>query len=439
MKYLLLLVAACGRYGFADLADSAGSGSAGTRLEQQYNVFDGTLRQPSGVYDSLLADNCYAYPTTAGTRCMTGNPAVYYLDAACTQPVAAKTSTSPYVYDGRYPPITHAYTFGASVGTPGTVYTTQYDGTCGATTPPAELFQLTEIGLDTFARLAPSYGSEGRVVSSVLVADDGFRSPGPLHDTQLDADCIGETFDDRTACFVVPTDLAYFYLDSACTQVVDDAYTTVQFSEHELTVPACKTTDFEVRALGAELPRTTPIWVQIPGDTACIQTSVGAARRLFALGAPLELATVTRQPVPGARMQLIDSSAGGASAHDPFVVWDSQLGIECQPMVGADGVQRCLPRDAPYAQRSGYFTDTGCTQPIFGAGVLTCASTSISMVLDLEGATTGPHVFRAVAYQGPIYGGGPGNCTLYQNQSFVSEGAEVPLDMFAVVTQQTDP
>lgn len=437
---LLLFVAACGRIDFGERADAA-AGSSSTRLKQKYDVYDTTLRQPTRLYDSLLGYDCDPYATTtAGTRCLVGGSIIYYVDAACTQAVAAKEDTTPYTFDVREPTIAHIYSYGASIGTPAMAYTTQYDGTCAAVAPSAELFQLTEVAFDTFAQLTPAYGHEGRIETSWSVADDGFRTATVLHDTLVDAGCYGYTYDDRSVCSVYATDVAYYYTDNACTQVVEDAASPVQFAEHFDVVPPCKSTDIDVHALASELPRTTPVWVQIPGSVSCIQTAVGTARRLFALGPAFQLASVTRGPVGGARIQAIDVAANGAHAVDPYAVWDSQLGVECVPLTSADGMRRCVPK-APYASSAGYFSDAGCTQPITGAGVAkpTCTSQPVTYVVDMTGSQTGPRVFHAQLRLAPVYGGGPTNCTQYLDRDFYAETTEVPLDNFVVVTQQTDP
>ena len=443
MKVLLLLLAGCGRLGFGEhLADAPGdTGSAGTRLKQEWDVYDMAARLPFAIYDSVLASECYPYDTPQGWRCLLPRDSLYFVDATCTQPVATRSSTSVYAFDTDNGEMAfHAYTYGPSIGMPATVYVRTYSGACLATTPSSELFQLTETTFDPFALLVPTYGSEGRLVTSTLAADDGFRTQPVLHDTLVNADCYGETFDDASVCFVAPTDVAYDYLDSGCTQVADEAFTQVQFSEHILNLPACKTTDFEVRPLGAELPRTTPLWQKLIGTTSCNQITLPSTRRLFSLGSAVPLATITRQPVGTGRIQLFDTAANGAHANDPFAVWDSQLGVECKPVVAADGMQRCLPNTV-YAARGGAWTDAACTQPIIGAATNgpPCASRPVTYVLDQEGTTAGPHVFQASLYSGAIYSGGPGNCFLRQMTAFYVEGAEVPLDNFTVVTQQTDP
>lgn len=439
MKYLPLLLAACGRYGFADLADSAGSG--GTRLKQEYAVYDGTLRQPTDLYDTQLATRCTPTDTVAGMRCLPSGGFVYYADAACTQPIAQPSTADPrFAFPDSYGPTANAYTFGASVGTPAMVYATQFSGVCQAETPPAgELFSLTDIGFTMFAQLTPTFGSEGRLVSQTLVADDGFRTSAALHDTLAGADCFGTVFDDGDACFLYPTDLSETYDDSGCTHYVENAYVPVSFAIQWPAAPVCKTTDMVMRPVTAELPRTTPVWVDIPGSNNCAQTAVPAAWRLFDLGAPISLAPVTRAPVPGGRMQLITSTANGARGIDGSDVWDSQLSLECSPQVAADGVTRCLP-SAQYATSAGYFTDAGCTQPIVGAGVSTtqCPSYSVTLLRDTNGGSN-TRIFHAVLHAGTIYGGTPANCQAYQNQLFYTEGAELSADMFAAVTQQTDP
>jgi len=441
MKYLLLLVAACGRYGFADLTDAAGSGSATTRLEQQYVVYDGSLRQPAPeLYDTQLATSCSPTETVAGTRCLPPGGYVYYADAACTQPIAQPTPSDPrFAFPNSYGPVANAYSIGASVGTPAMVYVAQFSGLCQGQMPPAgEFFSLTDIGFATFAQLTPMLGSEGRLVSQTLVADDGFRTPAALHDTVANGDCVGTKFDDGDACFLYPTDLSEYYSDSGCTHHVENAIVPVKFAADWPLGAACKTTDLITRPVTGELPRTTPLYVDIPGSGLCAQSSLPPGWRMFDLGAPIPLAPVTRAPEPGGRMQLIASTANGARGVERSYVWDSQLSIECRPQLAADGATRCLP-NAPYASSAGYFTDAGCTQPITGSGVGTpqCTSQPVTLLRAADGSNT--RVYQAVLHAGQIYGGTPASCQPYQNQTFYTEGAELPAAMFAAVTQQTDP
>lgn len=442
MKYLLLLLAACGRYGFADLADASGSaGSASTRLKQEYFVYDGTLRQPAPeLYDSVLATDCTPTDTVAGTRCLPAGGFVYYADVACTQPIAQPIASDPrFAFPDSYGPMANAYSIGASVGTPAMVYVMQFSGACQGQTPPAgEFFSLTDIGFAMFAQLTRTFGSEGRLVSQTLVADDGFRTGAALHDTVANGDCVGAKFDDGDACFLYPTDLSEYYNDSSCTHHVDNEIVPVKFAEDWPTGSACKTTDNIMRAVTNELPRTTPVYVDIPGSGLCAQSSLPAGWRLFDLGSPIAMAPVTRAPEPGGRMQLIASTANGARAIDGTYVWDSQLSIECRPQVAGDAVLRCLP-NAPYANSAGYFTDAGCTQPITGVGVGSPECTSQPVTLVRGGSGSNTQVFQAVPHAAQIYGGTPASCQPYQNQVFYAEGAELPAAMFPTVTQQTDP
>ncbi|MBV8763161.1 MAG: hypothetical protein JO257_38110 [Deltaproteobacteria bacterium] len=441
MRLLLLFLAACGRYGFGDLADAPGSDAqTGTRLEQQWVVYDGTLRQPaSTLYDTLLATACTATATVDGTRCLPYGGYVYYADAACTQPIAQpSTPGARFAFPDSYGPIATGYAFGASVGAPAMVYVSEFSGACqGQMWTGGELFSLTDIGLAMFAKLTLMTGNEGRLVSQTFVADDGFRTPGPLHDTLGNADCTGVVYDDGGGCFPYPTDFSVTYDDNTCTHSVENAITRVSFAMVEKGGTLCKMTDFDLRPVTVELPRTMSIWVDIPGSATCAQSTVPTGWRLFDLGSPLALAPVTRAPTGSGRMQRITSTGNGASAIDTFDVWDSQLSIECQPQVAADGVSRCLP-SAPYAQSAGYFSDAGCTQPIVGSGVRSCASSPVTLLRDIN-ASSNPRVFKAVLHAGQIYGGTPTNCQPYQNQMFYTEGTELTPDMFAVVTQPTDP
>jgi hypothetical protein len=446
MKHgLLLLLAACGRYGFGVQVDAGdGDGSAGTRLKQTYNVYEDGFRQPTQtLYDSLLGTKCDVQATTAGLRCLP-LPASYprYADAACTEPIAVKDSADElYAFDTSYPPAMHAYTFGASLGIPAAEYALGYDGSCSAAQAPTdERFALEEISFDRFALVTAQLGTEGRLVSQSLVSDDGFRMEMLLHDTQLDADCIGSVFDDATVCFPTPTDFSWYYADNTCSQNVELAYVPVKFAQAAPTLSACKTTDFTIRALTAELPTTTPIWIGPPAAPFCATTGVPAGRRVFGLGAPISLPPITRQPHPGTRIQFIEDTANGATANNPFYLWDSQLGTQCEPSTAADGMQRCLPSPLGYVTNS-YYTDAACTQPIaaVGYGAPECSSYPVQFVGDTTGNPPGPRIYTAVRVFGTAYQGGPTNCQAFPNTDMYTEGTELPPEMFSLVTQATDP
>jgi hypothetical protein len=450
MKYgWIFLLAACGRYGFTDHAtvdaSADGSGAAATRLKLMYEVFDGTLREPIDTpFDSTFGVPCYLYDTPSGTRCLpSGFATPMYLDSACTQPIATKPAAdAQYAFDAEYPPVTHAYTFGASVGVPATVYGKLFDGSCavGSSMSTTEYFALDEIPFDRFARLQLQRGGEGRLVTQSYVSDDGFRMSSALHDTVIDADCVGDALDDGTLCFPYDTDVVQFYSDSACTHGVEDAYVPVKFAMNLSATPVCTVAAVSVQPVTTPLVSTTPVWLEITGSANCVPASAGAGRRLYDLGAPVALASVTRQPRPGGRIQPIQDIANGAVADETNVLWDSQLGIECRPSTAADGVLRCVPKELYGA--SSYYTDAACTQQVTAVGVQApaCASYSLPYVADYNAGGPGPRFFHATRVTGMTHQGGPGNCLAQPGvDMYVETGPEVPASTFATVTQATDP
>jgi hypothetical protein len=434
---LLLLLGACGRYDFEPRADAVASS---TRLKQVWNVFADGPRLPETIYDTQLDLRCDPQPTTSGLACLPRSFALpFYTDAACTQAIALSNSPDDrYAYDINTRPIAHVFELGAPTTPPATIYNLQFDGSCLAQPPSTGTwYATTEAPLSTFAPLTAQYGSEGRIVSQQLVASDGFHTPGTLHDTTANGDCIADAFDDATVCDLFPADLAENYTDNTCTHLVLDAYVSVSFAEEFVNTPVCKSTDIRSHAVATELPSTTPMWLEIPGSATCAAQNVGPGRRLYDLGPPITLATVTRTPVGTTRIQAIEDAAGSARANE-YDVHDSQLGVECRPQNAADGVLRCLPSRPAYA--TAYFADAACTQPLMLAayGQPACATLPPLIIED----PSGPRVYQAGAkYTLPFYySATPGSCSLVTPSSdeYVL-GAEIPPSSFATITEQTDP
>lgn len=441
-RALLLLFAACGRYDFDPHVDAA----AGARLHLQYNVFGDGTRQVIGAYDTQLQQACTEIPTATGFACLPDGAFVFFTDAACTQPVMQVSACGPqprYAYDPFARPVAHIYEAGADIATPPMAFTHGADGSCVASTTPTGAYKaLAEVPLGMFVPLTRELGAGTRVRAQSYVASDGFRLPADVFDSQANGGCIAATYDDATVCEPYTLGIAYFYTDASCSHVVSNSNVAVDFAIEILNQPVCRTSDVNLRA-ATETLTPAQIYVEIPGSGVCAQSGPAPGWIVQDLGPPIAPAPLTRGPVPGSRIQLIEDASGDATSTEAYV-YDSQLGVECGPLPAADGVTRCLPRTPPAVQH--LFSDAGCTVPLplIADNRAQCASLPpIVFAEDFTSETCGSrvHVYNVgPTYTGPVYTGTPAQCDPYVgNQALYQVGSEVDPTTFSTVMQQIDP
>jgi hypothetical protein len=441
-RALLLFIAACGRFDFDPHADAA----VGTRLRLQYNAFEDGTRQIIGAYDTLLQVPCTATPTSTGFACLPDAAFVLFADAACTQPIIQVPDCGPeprYAYDPFAVPIAHVYEAGADIATPPMAFQLGADGSCIASSTPTGAYKaLAEVPLETFVPLTRELGAGTRLRAQSYVASDGFRLPGDVFDSQANGGCIAATYDDATVCEPYSLGIAYFYTDASCSHVVWNSNVAVNFAIEILNQPLCRTSDMTLRATTSTL---TPaqIYVEIPGSGSCAPSGSAPGWIVQDLGPPIAPAPLTRGPVPGSRIQLIEDASGEATSTEAYV-YDSQLGVECEPLPAADGVTRCLPRTPPAVQQ--LFSDAGCTVPLRLIADNRAQCASLPPIVFAEDFTSETcesrvHIYNiGPTYTGPVYTGTPAQCNTYvTDQALYEVGSEVDPTTFSTVIEQIDP
>lgn len=109
--------------------------------------------------------------------------------------------------------------------------------------------------------------------------------------------------------------------------------------------------------------------------------------------------------------QRFDGADGSSYAAPRVGFRDAQLGIDCSPQLASDGKLRCLPVDSIYA--SGYFGDSGCTQPLAEqSGPSSCAAPTFALLYVAQTCGGGYRVFPVGAQytNANVWVGSPAAC-----------------------------
>ena len=169
-----------------------------------------------------------------------------------------------------------------------------------------------------------------------------------------------------------PVETPYFFSGNTC-------YEDPSLSEHE-----------RVLHIKGELPvAELPALEVISSGTGRLR-----ALRFGAAGVPL---------VPSTRW--FDPGANRDPRLDATTFYDTELEIECQPMLTEGGDVRCLP---PFREGSAFFSDGSCTQYLIGDyGPCYSGQEFRGEVTENRCAVTEMHQ-RTERYTGPLFGGGEG-------------------------------
>lgn len=144
----------------------------------------------------------------------------------------------------------------------------------------------------------------------------------------------------------------------------------------------------------------------------------------------------------GSRLKVIGYRSADGLAMPSYDLFDSQLGVYCQPFVATDGLVRCLPIDSFYA-------DVYSTPTCASASQLSIANQSASLpgyppantlyirdtAAALDAGVTGFVVRALVPYSGPTYVWSGGSCVSFSPPWPVyASGATVPPSTFQELT-----
>jgi hypothetical protein len=292
----------------------------------------------------------------------------------------------------------------------------------------------SELASTAFVRVAKTeVPTDARLVHSLYSSDDGMQLPitRVLRDSLLDAPCTPTAHAiDRAACVPAMPHAEYFR-DDACTEPVLAIRSSTErpaFVAYEdaSSCPAHARTGDAI-ALPSPFRRTA---------AGCVAAIASNDDRFFAIGAPLELAPISRTQVlePDHRLARIELSDGD-HVFDDARLHDTVLGVECARVATLDG-DRCVPTSTLVAEREPTFRDELCTEPL-GLVLVPLANCGVpTHVVDGEG------VHELSPYAGSIYHLSTGDrCLPYSLAGTATSyalGPVLPLSMFATATTVID-
>ena len=458
----------------------------GTRLKARWFQPPGVRRIFGGWFDQQLGENCEfervahfeparppGTPLYCRPRAGSGTGEVF-ADAACTQAVVDAPCDD--VHFVNLPPTdsndcaspNRLFRVGDPVLT-GMVYA-RVEGICtrlaptDPMTPRSPRHLGAELTLDAMVSATAEMASgSGRIVSIELVASDGSRRVVGARDTQRGEDVFApnwyrDAFDGgrgkwEPVQIVMKEPGAPVFSDAACTAVAapfascgDVAIRSV-FEPESGCWPSAKYYE-----AGAKLGPGSA-YVDYGASCRAATAAEVPPDQQVAIGAPISptsFADVTaweESSPAGVRVRRAGTSDGPVGA-DEYIL-DSNFGDACGPVLAADGVLRCLPRERVGTT----YADAGCTMPVVAVsqGASPCP-TFVPPIVGIAEVITSTdcayqervHEFPVGAeHTGPVYGpGASGPCTVLS--SAVLEGArlyvlgtELPPDRFAALTTST--
>jgi len=347
------------------------------RLEPvRYAIAGVEVADPRVFHDRARGEDCAAVSWADGaTYCTPTYSDAVYTDPICTQPMARTVDLPSGGYAATYfilrgqATLRRLHPVLGEVPPPAQFWVLR-DATCvgpytgdatarfGAVGP-----ELDESAFVRLRRSAPE--GSGRLQLIAWYTDDGLHAPAGFHDRTLGADCTLADHADADAVACEPdAQQADGFSDPACTRPVVQTVTSPPAFAWYYT-GACPT----YAAVGDEVIDQTLYGLS---GSACTRAQLPDGWREFALGDPIELATMTRERGAGARIQPITLVAKGLRTPDDLV-HDTALATDCHPGPLA-GTTRCVP--ATTTAIVSYFIDDTCLDPIDVALVPTGTCTS---------------------------------------------------------------
>ncbi|MFT3693124.1 MAG: hypothetical protein QM831_08275 [Kofleriaceae bacterium] len=425
----------------SDLDDGATSGS---RLKLSwYDFADGT-RQWAGLYDAQKKEGCsISGPWTDNNYyCLPEyNGEVVYLDAGCQQKalhyyvdsVCPQAPAKYYLDSGTVGCVSRPATLylrGAQQ-TPATYRYKNSDGTCGTAITRSASDAIYAFGtavpatdLVKLSISAPD-STTGRLGARFFQSDDGMRFPYALHDSMLDLDCAIEyeygTQAQTSRCVPIDARYAYYAHDASCAQPEMALANTCNPPAYAYTFPSTSCADeSETYYQVSGTTPSTPLYY--PSGGSCTSTTATTGYTYYSLGNAITPAQMDYVADSGQvhRVQLIhNTTPDGLRYRDPYVLYDSQLGAQCEPVKLPDGTIRCVPLGS-YVYS--YFSNSGCTVPVdvieVYKGPATCSTPTVpkfGLKTITPDACSYSYEIHPVtgAHTGTVYSGSPGSCFAY--------------------------
>jgi hypothetical protein len=334
------------------------------RLEQvRYDVDGIEVADPRLFHDLARGEDCVATPWADGaTYCTPAYSDAVYTDPICSKPLA-RTIDPPSGYAATYfilngqATLRRLHSVLAEVPPPPQYWVLQgaecqgpYVGDASAHFAAVEL-PLDETQFVRLRRSAPE--GDGRIQRISFDTSDGLHVPAAFRDRELTTDCTLEFARDVASPRCVPgaAAAATVFGDDACSQPVLVA------PERPPTFATFGTADCPSYALLAGDVTGQPVFDRRTGQ--CAPVTLPEGYPLYSVGAPLDLAVVTRERGIGTRIQPITVVSGTLRVADT-AVHDTQLAADCWPGLLA-GTSRCLPATTGILT---YFIDDQCRDPI---------------------------------------------------------------------------
>lgn len=434
----VLALAAC-----SDATTDPRAPRSGDRIKLVHYEYEGGAvdRERGFFYDSVLGALCYEETWSDGARYCTPTVAeAVYKNNHCSQPIGIVTGeTAPKFFATFYtlhddPLISTVYRVGQPTTAPSLVWRMTDLGCAGPFVydiPDAHYYDVGEVVPLKDSRILHSIpqGAE-RLVNLYVTSPDGLQIAVDVYDQKQDFACRADGAANATsaACHPATTDgLVSYFTDPTCSAPIlpVDTASPPTLARREDPVTGC-TSYFRVTR--ERLPEAL---YRLVGDH-CVPDTNEVAPRYYDVE-PLELASVERRRAGSGRVQTIEL---GDLAITDRLLYDAELGVDCERVTLDSGELRCLPTSS--AMLRSLYADEAC-------------QTAIDIAIVPARQCDRPETYVRAAqvhaigdlYTGPLYeqttGDRCGELPMPAGYQAHAVGPALPMDMFPVATMSFEP